>query len=101
MTGSGPGEGTDIKRLSVLGRPAVLSSDHTMSIEIDLGTGGSGGPVGRGPLARTLSVALDGKDRGGYCDISVWSRSGALPDDRALLDIAGAVLPAIPERTVW
>lgn len=94
------GEGTDIKRLSVLGRPAVLSSDHTMAIEIDLGTGGSGGPVEQGPLARTLSVALDGKDRGGYCDISVWSRSGALPDDRALLDIAGAVLPAIPERTV-
>ncbi|NED03909.1 hypothetical protein G3I55_19820 [Streptomyces sp. SID6648] len=94
------GEGTDIKRLSVLGRPAVLSSDHTMAIEIDLGTGGSGGPVEQGPLARTLSVALDGKDRGGSCDISVWSRSGALPDDRALLDIAGAVLPAIPERTV-
>ncbi|MFE9095884.1 DUF6215 domain-containing protein [Streptomyces sp. NPDC007264] len=94
------GEETDIKKLSVLGRPAVLFSDHTMKIEINLGGGGSGGPVGQGPLARTLSVALDGKDRGGYCDITVWSTSGALPDDSALLGIAEKVLPAIPERTV-
>lgn len=94
------GEETDIRTLSVLGRPAVLSSDHTMAIEINLGSGGSGGPVGQGPLARTLSVALDGEDRGGYCDITVWSASGALPDDSALLDVAETVLPAIPERSV-
>nr|WP_308457411.1 hypothetical protein [Streptomyces sp. SM10] len=91
------GEETDVKTLSVLGRPAVLSSDHTMSIEFDLGSGGTGGPVGQGPLARTLTVALDGKDRGGYYDVSVWSESGALLDDSALLDIAETVLPTIPE----
>ncbi|WP_399891576.1 DUF6215 domain-containing protein [Streptomyces sp. BBFR51] len=94
------GQETDVRTLTVLGRPAVLSSDHTMKIEINLGSGGSGGPVEQGPLARTLSVALDGKDRGGYYDITVWSTSGALPDDSVLLDIAEKVLPTIPERTV-
>lgn len=94
------GEETDVRTLSVLGRPAVLFSDHTMKIEINLGSGGSGGPVEQGPQARTLTVALDGEDRGGYCDITVWSTSGVLPDDSALLDIAEKVLPAIPERTV-
>ncbi|NEV85143.1 hypothetical protein GUR47_00315 [Streptomyces tendae] len=93
------GEETDVKTLSVLGRPAVLASDRTMKIEINFG-GGSGGPVEQGPPARTLSVALDAKDRGGYYDITVWSTSGALPDDGALLDIAEKVLPTIPERTV-
>jgi hypothetical protein len=94
------GEETDVKTLAVLGRPAVFSSDHTMRIEINLGGGGSGGPVEQGPLARTLSVAFDGKDRGGFYDITVWSTSGALPDDSALLAIAEKVLPTIPERTV-
>lgn len=92
------GNEQDIKTLTVLGRPAVLSSDHTMKIEIDLGSGGSGGPVEQGPLARTLSLALDRDDRGGYYEITVWSTSGALPDDSALLDIAEKVLPTIPER---
>ncbi|MET8945840.1 DUF6215 domain-containing protein [Streptomyces sp. NPDC004542] len=94
------GNETDVRTLSVLGRPAVFSSDHTMKFEINLGSGGSGGPVQEGPLARTLSVALDREDRGGYVDITVWSASGALPDDSALLSIAGKVVPAIPERTV-
>ncbi|MFC7891883.1 hypothetical protein [Streptomyces sp. NPDC057381] len=66
----------DYEQLEVLGRPAVLSSDHTMEITIDLGSGGSSGPVEQGPLARSLSVALDGKDRGGCHDITVWSTSG-------------------------
>ncbi|WP_432189500.1 DUF6215 domain-containing protein [Streptomyces sp. Tue6028] len=92
------GDEKDIKTLTVLGRPAVLSSDHTMKLEINLGSGGSGGPVEQGPLARTLSVALDRHDRGGYCDITVWSTSGALPNDSVLLDIATKVLPGIPER---
>ncbi|WP_406164546.1 DUF6215 domain-containing protein [Streptomyces sp. NBC_00996] len=94
------GDEKDIKTLTVLGRPAVFSSDHTMKLEINLGSGGSGGPVEQGPLARTLSVALDRHDRGGYCDITVWSTSGALPDDSVLLDIAEKVLPTIPERPV-
>ncbi|WP_432097707.1 DUF6215 domain-containing protein [Streptomyces sp. WAC 04229] len=94
------GQETDVRRLVVLGRPAVLASDHTMKIEIDLGSGGSGGPVEQGPPARTLSVAFDAKDRGGYFDITVWSATGALPDDSALVGIAEKILPAIPERSV-
>ncbi|MEU9954361.1 DUF6215 domain-containing protein [Streptomyces sp. NPDC050982] len=94
------GDETDIKTLTVLGRPAVFSSAHTMKFEINLGSSGSGGPVEQGPLARTLTVALDSKDRGGYCDITVWSTSGVLADDSALLDIAGKVLPRIPEQPV-
>ncbi|MFF2133619.1 DUF6215 domain-containing protein [Streptomyces olivochromogenes] len=94
------GNERDVKTLTVLGRTAVLSSDHTMKLEINLGSGGSGGPVEEGPLARTLSVALDRNDRGGYCEVTVWSTSGALPNDSALLDIAEKVLPKIPERPV-
>ncbi|WP_369242049.1 DUF6215 domain-containing protein [Streptomyces sp. R21] len=92
------GDERDVKTLTALGRPAVFSSDHTMKIEINLGSGGSGGPVEEGPLARTLSMALDRHDRGGYCEITVWSKSGAIPDDSVLLDIAEKVLPRIPER---
>ncbi len=87
---------TDYEPARVLGRPAVFSSDHTMEITIDLGSGGSGGPVGQGPLARTLSVALDRKDRGGYYDITVWSTTGGFPDDSVLLAVAEKVLPTIP-----
>ncbi|MCF2129597.1 DUF6215 domain-containing protein [Strepomyces sp. STD 3.1] len=94
------GQETDVRRVVVLGRPAVLASDHTMRIEIDLGSGGSGGPVEQGPLARTLSVAFDATDRGGYFDVTVWSTTGALPDDSALLDIAEKILPTIPGRSV-
>ncbi|MFI0966460.1 DUF6215 domain-containing protein [Streptomyces sp. NPDC021080] len=93
------GDERDVKTLKVLGRRAVLSSDHTMMLEINLGSSGSGGPVQQGPLARTLSVALDRHDRGGYCEISVWSKSGALPSDSVLVDIAQKVLPEIPERS--
>ncbi|MFF2204592.1 DUF6215 domain-containing protein [Streptomyces sp. NPDC058145] len=90
----------DIKTLEVLGRPAFFSSDHTMRIEIDFSKEHNSGPVQQGPLARTLSVALDRKDRGGYYDITVWSKSGALPNDGALVDIAEKVLPTIHQRGV-
>ncbi|MFC8970209.1 DUF6215 domain-containing protein [Streptomyces sp. NPDC057094] len=94
------GNEQNIRTLKVLGRPAVLASDYTMKFEINLGgSGGTGGPVEQGPLARTLSVALDRHDRGGFCDITVWSTSGALPNDSVLVDIAEKVLPKIPERT--
>ncbi|OQD54829.1 hypothetical protein BM536_023445 [Streptomyces phaeoluteigriseus] len=90
----------NLRTLTVLGRPALLSSEHTMKIEISLGGEGSSGPVQQGPLARTLSVALDSRDRGGFYDITVWSESGALPDDGVLLGIAEKVLPTVPERSV-
>ncbi|MFF8744193.1 DUF6215 domain-containing protein [Streptomyces californicus] len=92
------GNETDVRKSTVLDRTAVFFSQPTMAIEIDLGGGGTGGPVTDGPLARNLAVALDGKDRGGYCEVTVWSDAGTLPDDDALLDIAETVLPAIPER---
>ncbi|MEU3895160.1 DUF6215 domain-containing protein [Streptomyces sp. NPDC045251] len=85
----------DYEPLEVLGRPAVLSSDHTMKITIDLGSGGSSGPVEQGPPARTLSVALDRKDRGGCYDITVWSTSGFPLEDSVLVGIAEKVLPAV------
>lgn len=90
----------DIKTLTVLGRPAVLYSDHTLQFELSFGSGKSSGPVKQGPPSRNLAVALDRTDRGGYCEVTVWSKSGALPDDRALLGIAEKVLPTIPGWTV-
>ncbi|MFF8472255.1 DUF6215 domain-containing protein [Streptomyces sp. NPDC015414] len=90
---------SDMKTAQVLGRPAVFSSEHTMKFEINLGGGDQKGvPSQQGPLARTLSVALDRRDRGGYYDLTVWSETGALPNDEALLDIAEKVLPKIPEK---
>ncbi|MEU9480834.1 DUF6215 domain-containing protein [Streptomyces sp. NPDC048191] len=95
------GNEQDVETRTVLGRPAVLSSDHTMKLRIGPGAGGtSGGPVEEGPLARTLSVALDREDRGGYYELTVWSTSGALPGDGALLDIAEKVLPTLPGHRV-
>ncbi|MFF8521449.1 DUF6215 domain-containing protein [Streptomyces werraensis] len=92
------GDGGDVRKLTVLGRPALLTSDHMMKIQFDLGSGeGASGPVEQGPLARTLTVAFDGKDRGGSYDLTVWSESGLLPDDSALVDIAEAVLPRITQ----
>ncbi|MGW5904526.1 DUF6215 domain-containing protein [Streptomyces althioticus] len=90
----------DTRNLTVLGRPALLTSDHMMKIQFDLGSGeGASGPVEQGPLARTLTVALDGKDRGGSYDLTVWSESGLLPEDSVLVDIAEAVLPGITRGT--
>nr|WP_286169596.1 DUF6215 domain-containing protein [Actinospica acidiphila] len=94
------GDDRDARKLTVLGRPALLTSDHMMKIQFDLGSGeGASGPVEQGPLARTLTVALDGKDRGGSYDLTVWSESGLLPEDSALVDIAEAVLPGITRGT--
>ncbi|QKW25801.1 hypothetical protein HUT11_06480 [Streptomyces seoulensis] len=88
----------DVRTLSVLGRPAIFSSDHTMKIEFDLGSGRTGGPVEQGPLARTLTVALDRADRGGYYEITVWSKSGALLEDGLLQSIAEKILTTLPEQ---
>ncbi|MFF1476710.1 DUF6215 domain-containing protein [Streptomyces sp. NPDC058301] len=92
------GNEQDIKVLTVLGRPAAFASDHTMKLTISLGTGGSARPVEQGPLARTLTVALDRMDRGGYYEVTVWSTSGALPDDSILVGIAEKVLPTISKQ---
>jgi len=79
----------------VLGRPAVFTSDHLMQFRI--GGEGSSGPASEGPLARTLTVALDRKDPGGTFDFTVWSKSGAvLPEDEAILGIVEKILPTLP-----
>lgn len=90
--------GEDNRTDTILGRPAVFSSDPTMKFEISLGSKESSAPVEEGPLARTLTVALDRKDAGGYYDITIWSKTGALPDDGVLLNIAEEVLPTVPDR---
>ncbi|MCX0242675.1 DUF6215 domain-containing protein [Streptomyces drozdowiczii] len=79
----------------VLGRPAVFTSDHLMQFRI--GGEGSSGPATEGPLARTLTVALDRKDPGGTFDFTVWSESGAvLPEDDVILGIVEKILPTLP-----
>ncbi|MFB8090245.1 DUF6215 domain-containing protein [Streptomyces sp. NPDC055992] len=81
----------------VLGRPAVFTSDHLMQFRI--GGDASGGPGTQGPLARTLTVALDRKDPGGSFDFTVWSESGsALPDDGVILSVVEKILPTLPDR---
>ncbi|MFD0026607.1 DUF6215 domain-containing protein [Streptomyces sp. NPDC058382] len=91
--------GEEARTDEVRGRPAVFSSDHTMQFDISLGGEESSAPVEEGPLARTLSVAFDRKDGGGYYDITVWSTSGAFPTDGVLLNIAEEVLPTVPGWT--
>ncbi|SEE16118.1 hypothetical protein SAMN05216483_5501 [Streptomyces sp. 2131.1] len=79
----------------VLGRPAVFTSDHLMQFRF--GGVGSTSPAMEGPLARTLTVALDRKDPGGTFDFTVWSESGAvLPGDDVILGIVEKILPTLP-----
>ncbi|WUS95879.1 DUF6215 domain-containing protein [Streptomyces sp. NBC_00708] len=87
----------DHRAVEVLGRPAVFTSDHLMQFRI--GGDASGGPAAEGPLARTLTVALDRKDPGGSFDFTVWSESGAaLPDDDLILASVEKILPTLPDR---
>ncbi|MYW10565.1 hypothetical protein GT034_19760, partial [Streptomyces sp. SID2563] len=79
----------------VLGRPAVFTSDHLMQFRF-AGVGATS-PATEGPLARTLTVALDRKDPGGTFDFTVWSESGAvLPEDDVILGIVEKILLALP-----
>ncbi|MFG2565683.1 DUF6215 domain-containing protein [Streptomyces sp. NPDC048567] len=79
----------------VLGRPAVFTSDHLMQFRF-AGVGATS-PATEGPLARTLTVALDRKDPGGTFDFTVWSESGAvLPEDDVILGIVEKILPTLP-----
>ncbi|MGW5661910.1 DUF6215 domain-containing protein [Streptomyces sp. NPDC003758] len=79
---------------TVLGRPAVLYSDRTISIHFRLD--GSDTDSGPGVPARVLSVARDAKDSGGSFEVALWRADGAVPDDAVLLRVAEKVLPAIP-----
>lgn len=78
----------------ILGRPAVVYSDRTISISFRLD--GSDARSGPGVPARTLMVAQDARDSGGSYDVTLWRTDGATPDDATLRRVAEKVLPALP-----
>ncbi|MEU6757882.1 DUF6215 domain-containing protein [Streptomyces sp. NPDC046685] len=84
--------GLGAQKTTVLGRPAVLSSDRTIAVTFDHGKTGTG----PGGIARRLIVAKDVRDTGGSYEVVIWREDGRLPDDAALLRAAEGVLPAIP-----
>jgi len=84
------------EKKTVLGHPAVLYSDQTISLTFDgskLGTGPGGG------IARCLMVARDVKDGGGSFEVAIWRQDAVPPDDAALFRIAEEALPRIPGWT--
>jgi hypothetical protein len=89
--------GNDAEQRKVLGRPAVLYSDRTISISFRLD--GSDSETGPGVPARALTVAQDAKDRGGSLDVTLWRADGGVPDDAVLLRVAEKVLPTVPGWT--
>ncbi|MFJ4540099.1 DUF6215 domain-containing protein [Streptomyces tibetensis] len=86
--------GPDARPRKTLGRPGVLYSTRTISISFRL----DGGDADSGPgvPARALTVARDGKDRGGSLDVTLWRADGVVPDDAVLLRVAEKVLPTVP-----
>lgn len=92
------GSGTylrDAQERTVLGRPAFLYSDQTISISFRFD--GHDSKTGPGVPARALTVALDADDSGGSFDVVVWREDGRMPDDAALTRVAEKVLPTVEE----
>ena len=88
--------GSDKQKQTVLGRPAVFYSSRTLAIGFNLGGSGKA-TSGQGPMARSLAVARDAKDGGGFYEVIIWRQSGSLmPDDTTLLAVAEKVLPTLP-----
>ncbi|GLP63441.1 hypothetical protein TUSST3_00620 [Streptomyces sp. TUS-ST3] len=89
--------GSRVENRSIGGHPAVLYSDRTIALNFNLG----GGKVDTGPggIARSLLVAKDAKDGGGFYEVSIWRQDDVVPDDLALLRVAEAVLPTVPGWT--
>ncbi|QGZ48060.1 hypothetical protein GPZ77_06355 [Streptomyces sp. QHH-9511] len=86
--------GYGAEQRTVLGRPAVLYSDRTISISFRLdGTDATSGP---GVPARVLGVARDAEDSGGSFEVTLWRSDGRVPDDAVLLRVAEKVLPTVP-----
>ncbi|WP_327287300.1 DUF6215 domain-containing protein [Streptomyces sp. NBC_01198] len=94
VAGSAGVLGDDARQRTVLGRPAVIYSDRTIRLSVQLGGGGSHSDPG--VLARALSVARDAKDSGGSFEVTLWRADGGVPDDTVLLRVAQRVLPTIP-----
>lgn len=88
--------GSSAQTKTIGGHPAVLYSDRTIALifkgdKIDSGPGG---------IARSLLVAKDTKDGGGFFEMSIWRQDDVVPDDTALLRVAETVLPTVPGWTV-
>lgn len=90
--------GSSVQNRTIGGHPAVLYSDRTISLKFNLG----GGKVDTGPggIARSLLVAKDSKDGGGFYEVTIWRQDDVVPDDFALLRIAETVLPTVPGWTM-
>ncbi|MEU0411639.1 DUF6215 domain-containing protein [Streptomyces griseorubiginosus] len=89
--------GRSVQNRAIGGHPAVLYSDRTIALKFNFG----GGKVDTGPggIARSLLVAKDSKDGGGYYEITIWRQDDVVPNDFALLRVAEAVLPTVPGWT--
>ncbi|WP_189959721.1 DUF6215 domain-containing protein [Streptomyces violascens] len=97
VAGSASLLGKDAQQRTLLGRPAVLYSDQTISIRFRLGGGDT--QTGPGVPARVVSVARNAKDSGGSFEVTLWRSDGRVPDDAVLLRIAEQVLPMVPGWT--
>ncbi|MFC9131757.1 DUF6215 domain-containing protein [Streptomyces sp. NPDC057099] len=93
VAGSAASLGAEARQRTMLGRPAVLYSDRTISIRFRLD--GSDSESGPGVPARALTVARDAKDSGGSLDVTLWRADGMVPDDAVLLRVAEKVLPTV------
>ncbi|MEU0949014.1 DUF6215 domain-containing protein [Streptomyces canus] len=89
--------GSSAQNRTIGGHPAVLYSDRTVALKFNLG----GGKVDTGPggIARSLLVAKDTKDGGGFYEVSIWRQDDVPPDDLALFRVAETVLPTVPGWT--
>jgi hypothetical protein len=94
VAGSAALLGEDARQRTVLGRPAVFSSDRTISIRFRLD--GSDSESGPGVPTRAVTVARDAKDSGGSFEVVLWRADGGVPDDAVVLRVAEKVLPTIP-----
>ncbi|MET9434915.1 DUF6215 domain-containing protein [Streptomyces sp. NPDC006551] len=97
VAGSAALLGGDARQRTVLGRPAVIYSGHTLRISFRLD--GSDADSGPGVPARALAVAQDAKDSGGSFEVTLWRSGGGIPNDVVLHRIAEKVLPTVPGWT--
>lgn len=97
VAGSAAFLGNGARQRTVLGRPAVVYSDRTISISFRLD--GSDTDSGPGVPARALTVARDAKDSGGSFEVVLWRADGVVPDEAVLLRVAEKVLPTVPGWT--
>jgi len=91
--------GAGTQRKTVLGHPAVVYSDRTMALSFNLGSGKGKADTSPGGIARSVLVARDAKDGGGYYEVSIWRQDFQTPDDAALIRVAEKVLPTVPGWT--